>query len=924
MNSLNEYYIFESCLWAKKNNSDGKMLWLPLKQHLSDAMNIAGLLWEHWLSRGQKNTLISSTEIEDEEVIKRTLMFIAAIHDLGKATPAFQIKPCNFSSSSDLDIEIFEKLERAGFNGISNLRLLDSVKSHHALASEAILRESGINSTICSVVGAHHGKPVDGLLTVEKQINSYEANYYQKENIDDAVYLKWKYTQKYIIEWALEQTGFEDSADLPVIDEITQVTFLGLLVMSDWIASNEIFFPLVNSDCAISEIDQESRLREGWNKWYKTNNWEPQFIEDIEEFYYKRFGFHPREIQRKLSLAISKTETPGIFIIEAPMGMGKTESALAASELLCEKTGRSGIFFGLPTQATSDGIFPRIKNWLQSISAEADENHGLQLIHGKAALNDEFRSISKNIDDDGSGSVTVNEWFTGKKTSVLEEFVVGTIDQFLLMTLKQKHLSLRHLGLSKKIIIIDEVHAYDAYMGQYLYQAIRWMGAYNVPVIILSATLPAGRRVELINSYLKGQGWKKNEIESVEAWEKNHAYPIITYTDKNRILQENKIEITEKKYIRTEKIDDEELLQTLSDSIADGGVAGIIVNTVKRAQELTKNLVEKFGDENVLLLHSAFLSPERINKEKELIGIIGKGAERPYKKIIVGTQVIEQSLDIDFDVMFTDLSPADLILQRTGRLHRHADVRRPEKLKEPILYIMGTDEEFNFNSGSSAVYGDYHLIRTQIFLPEIIKMPEDISLLVQRVYGDEELSLNDFLGEKYIAARKEMDEKLRIKKEKAKSFLLGNPSNPKNSEPKPLYGWLSNISPVESDERGNAQVRDSEPSLEVILVQKQGNGYGFVGKEEDISEKISSTEVSKKLSLETIRLPHALTPVWNISGIIDELEKENIRLFPQWQKQQWLRGSLGIMLDENGYCKMGKWKLHYSTKYGLEYEKEEE
>src|SRR5699024_786567 len=193
-----------------------------------------------------------------------------------------------------------------------------------------------------------------------------------------------------------------------------------------------------------------------------------------QELYEKRFGFkEPHNIQKTFTDIIEQSAGSEIFILEAPMGIGKTEAALIGVEQLAKKTGRNGLFFGLPTQATSNGIYPRIYSWLNKISKEFDENLPIRLAHGKAALNDDFSSLARNIniDEKRKDSIFVNEWFSGRKTTALDDFVVGTVDQFLLLALKQKHLALRHLGFSKKVIIIDEVHSYDSYMSQYLLEA---------------------------------------------------------------------------------------------------------------------------------------------------------------------------------------------------------------------------------------------------------------------------------------------------------------------------------------------------------------------------------------------------------------------------------------------------------------------
>ena len=182
------------------------------------------------------------------------------------------------------------------------------------------------------------------------------------------------------------------------------------------------------------------------------------------------------------------------------------------------------MFFGLPTQATSNGIFSRVREWLDHIEGEKS----IRLIHGKAQLNDEFSSLPKSRNIHGGDEVGVNEWFAGRKVSILDDFTVGTVDQILLAALKQKHLMLRHLGLSNKVVVIDEVHAYDAYMSVFLYRALRWLGAYKVPVVILSATLPISKRNALLEAYMIGAELGYDRLPKPEGFEINEAYPLLT------------------------------------------------------------------------------------------------------------------------------------------------------------------------------------------------------------------------------------------------------------------------------------------------------------------------------------------------------------------------------------------------------------
>lgn len=912
--------------WAKKREEKGQFLWLPLMQHLEDTKNVAGLLWEHWLGEGQKALIIASlkTGKKDEKTAKQLAQFLAAVHDIGKATPVFQSKK-GYANSKDLDLELLEKLERAGFEGISSITLANPEKSPHALAGQYILHYNKVKEDIATIVGGHHGKPVDDRATYKNQ-RSQESNYYQSGKSGNTIYQKWERAQEEILNWALEVSGFKSVDELPTIKQSAQVILSGLLIMADWIASNEDYFPLISID--EREVENKADRLSGFEKWKRSSLWVSRNTWDFEGLYQARFDFEPRDVQAVLSKTIADTEQPGIFILEAPMGIGKTEAALVATEQLAEKTDRNGIFFGLPTQATSNGIFPRIEKWLESIKEDLDDNISIQLVHGKAALNADFselpKGISINIDDFENGSVIVNEWFSGRKTAVLDDFVVGTVDQFLMLALKQKHLALRHLGFSKKVVVIDEVHAYDAYMNQYLLEALRWMGAYGVPVIILSATLPAERREKLLKSYMFGMGkrFEEKEKEQLSKQLKTEAYPLITYNNGFDICQITEFKKGENKKILLSQLEEEDLLDTVKGLLSDGGVAGIIVNTVKRAQKIAKVFADSLGEDMVEIFHSGFIATERVRKEQELLKMIGKDANRPYRKIIIGTQVIEQSLDIDFDVMISDLAPMDLLIQRMGRLHRHK-IDRPQKHVFPKFYVIGMNDDLKFEEGSSFVYGDYLLARTQYYLPDSINLPEDISILVQKVY-DEKLELDyptELLDKKYHNAKSEHETKIGNKESKARDYRIADPVlRETRSRKENLIGWLENSHPDDSDERAYAQVRDIEDIVEVIALKKVGDGYALFGEGEDLSELITDFNIAKKVAQNTLRLPIALTKSYNVDDTIKELEMYSRMNLNNWQDSSWLKGALGIIFDENNEFLIGGYKLVYDEKYGVRME----
>lgn len=890
-------------LWGKKKVSTNGLYWLPLKQHLIDTQNVTLLLWEHWLDESQKKLIINSLDNKKEEIAKNLVGFLAGVHDIGKATPSFQMKE-SIPLSRDLDNALKEKLKTCGID-LEKYIISDPNKSHHSLAGQVILENYGVDISISTIIGSHHGKPINSKDEIKIQKEAYRANYYQTSE-DNEIHKFWENQQKGILGWALEVNGFNGVSDLPKINFMGQILLTGLIIMADWIASNEEYFPLIS--VYDDNVDNYMRKENGWNKWYKTSNWESKKARKSFDVYNKNFGYDPYDIQQKIFKIISSIENPSIIVIEAPMGVGKTEMGLVSVEQLAHKLGKSGLFFGLPTQATSNGIFTRVEDWLNKVCEFSDEKHSIKLMHGKASLNEDYLKIKKSLIYEEDKNVFANEWFCGKKKTILDEFVVGTVDQFLLTSLKQKHFMLRHLGFSKKVVIIDEVHSYDTYMNVYLKRALRWVGAYNVPVILLSATLPKNKRDDLIKEYMASK-YKKNIVFNFDT--NIDAYPSITYSDGNVINQFCDFEIENNKIIEIEKtnLDPFEIIKDVIGN--EDGILGVIVNTVKKAQKLTKKCIEIYGIDTVELLHSNLIDTDRSKREKNLLNIIGKEKNRPKKKIIIGTQVIEQSLDIDFDVLISEIAPMDLLLQRIGRLHRHKSVERVDKFKNPKFYIFGVNEEYKFEEGTKHVYDEYILTKTQHYLPNRIEIPKDIKRLIQNVYGEE----NEVLEKELNDIKEKFENKISKKEKKAKTFLLDKPKENKN-----MIGMLDLSLKELSEERSYAQVRDIDCTIEVIVIKKYESGYSIFGYEKDVSRNLE--KYAKELSKNTLRLPRILSINSKITDeTIKFLEEYNNKYLREWQENEWLKGQLGIMFDENNKFVINNTILTYDNMYGLEYEK---
>ena len=850
-------------LWAKSDGGEGEA-WLPLYVHMADAELIGEKLWQSWLPDATRRILelVAGSPILAETLVR----FLCAAHDIGKATPVFQAQPIwAFGSVEAGDLSY--KARKAGLrfpslpssSGVPGHPIAGMVILERYLASKGWERD--VARSYASVIGAHHGR-----FPISEECR--KARTACDEPYGFAVSGEWESVQEELLEFAGQLSGLDDEA----LDELSRHSLpasvaslvVGIVIMADWMASNQDVFPLQELIApptgfadAVDLDALRSRGETAWEALSIAPSWaEGPHLSDADAYFAARFGFplgaKPHPMQRAAyGLARDATDL-GLMLIEAPMGSGKTEAALAVAEVLAARQGLGGVCVALPTMATTDAMFGRVHKWLDRLPCEEGlDEKSVYLAHGKAGLNEEFQGlvsesrrarrfadIGHDLEDASTQGVAVSDWMFGRKRGMLANFVVCTVDQVLMGALQMKHLSLRHLALANKVVIIDECHAYDAYMRRYLLRVLEWLGAWRVPVILLSATLPSAQRKGLCESYLKGRearvpepssedeliagllgprvedsgeepdgggagarpgGKRERGSEIRQGTEpglsagadregaaaedagdsdgkgtsdtgpkatpsfdvsgimtEEDAYPLLTYTE-GRIARSVRIEqggVAREIDVSLLGDDIAYLLETLSAALANGGCAGVICSTVSRAQEVTECLSEALGPGDVMLTHSRFSDLDRMANEERLRSLLGPRAtsengRRPRRLVVVGTQVLEQSLDIDFDLLVTDVAPVDLVLQRLGRLHRHnrgqGECERPQLLQRPMCLVRGV-EEFGtdgprFSKGICSVYDHASLLESLAVLGLTddgvhtrVCLPDDISPLVQRAY----------------------------------------------------------------------------------------------------------------------------------------------------------------------------------------------
>ncbi|WUX57731.1 CRISPR-associated helicase Cas3' [Streptomyces sp. NBC_01431] len=916
---------------------------------MTDSSAVAGLLWDRWIPVSVRR-LIAEALPGGEEDARRLVLWLAGVHDIGKATPAFA---CQVDGLAD-------RMRTAGLAMPYQREMgADRRLAPHGLAGQLLLQEwleeehgwhSRSTVQFAAVVGGHHGAPPEHPQIYDLACRPHLL---RTAGASDEV---WRRVQGELLSFCSVSFGAEERLDAWAqvkLPQTVQVLLSALVIVADWIASNRDLFPYFPE---AAHWTNDERIEAAWRGLDLPGPWlarEPQGV--VAQLFTNRFalpaGAVPRPVQEAAARIAREMPAPGLIVIEAPMGEGKTEAALAAVEVLAARSGAGGVFFALPTMATGNAMFPRLLEWLERLPAEEGLPWSVQLVHSKAALNKDFEGLLRAsrhtiaaVDVEGGeelptpgadrraapAELVAHQWLRGRKKAMLASFTVGTVDQLLFAGLKSRHLALRHLALAGKVVVIDEAHAYDAYMNTYLDRVLSWLGAYRVPVVVLSATLPAARRQALAEAYAQAAPGAYEVVGQAEG------YPLLSAVAPGRApVMEQPGASGRAGAVQVEALEDdlEVLAGRLEVELADGGCALVVRNTVNRVLETAQVLRTRFGVDAVTVAHARFLDLDRAAKDADLLDRFGpRSSARPGKHIVVASQVAEQSLDVDFDLLVTDLAPVDLVLQRMGRLHRHPRLR-PARLREPRCLVTGADWTASVPQpvrGSELVYGRHALLRAAgVLKPHLdgvpVRLPQDISALVQQAYGPEAVGPREWAGALEEAGQ--VHERGQADKERrAQTFRLGTVARPG----RPLTGWVAGGAGDADDTRaGRAQVRDSAQSLEVLVVQRHLDGSWTTPQWLDegrgglplAQDAIPEARAAKATAACGLRLPLQLAHPGIIDQVIAELEKFYV---PAWQSKDspWLAGELILPVQADCQTRLAGFVLNYSPRDGLEVQRE--
>ncbi|MEV4351696.1 CRISPR-associated endonuclease Cas3'' [Actinoplanes sp. NPDC049596] len=768
-------------VWGKERGlPDGRVY--PLECHLIDVGVAAEVVVTDVFTAGQRRTVARSGVPADE--VARVAALLGSWHDVGKATPGFQsLRAGRFAaltgqSAGDVPPQVGVAHADAGFAYVWQRA------SGGAELNRRVVRAA-------QTVGGHHGvyPAADRSLI----LNGFgDAVWLPRlEGVDPVLAGRWGLTRDLILS-RVEQVLFGDHMPSAAGLSVEAAALLtGAVVVADWLMSQVDVIaetlPFVPGDpvaLTVEALRRHAKDARGRAERALAASGLPGALFRRRPFSVQFPGFAPRGPQIAAAQDLPALATgAGIFVVMAPTGDGKTEAALHAASVLAEKSGSTGVFLALPTMATTNAMYSRVREFVQTGFTGPTR---LSLMHGLASLNDEYLNTERpTVSDesepdvasscDGSGLAEITGWMRGSNRPILAPNSVGTIDQLLAMALRSKWQPLRLLGVTRKVVVVDEAHAYDAYMQSLLRRVLTWLASCGVPVVLLSATLSARLAESLVLAYRAGvpglpsaqalgvqaeyPGWV--HLDAVTGHASAGAVPTTARAATVRVRMAAYDGGT---WARPSGLPAAVLAEVGAVALgdADGNVL-VVCNTVHDAVAVYDALIDLAAESrtDVRLMHARFPVKDRNRHAREVTDQYGKHARtaddngqvrRPTRSILVATQVVEQSLDIDMDLIVSDLAPSALLIQRAGRGHRHHTYRptlkgaeqpviRPAGFTTPTMAVLvptadgGTLADRDERPYDQSLLAKTYDVLTQHLAGQPgIRVPEDVQTLVDAVY----------------------------------------------------------------------------------------------------------------------------------------------------------------------------------------------
>jgi CRISPR-associated endonuclease/helicase Cas3 len=859
--------------WAKSSDSGGH----PLIQHMLDVAAVARGLIETQ-SPAAMDRLSVAWNLDHEQT-KAWAAALCGLHDLGKATPGFQSKW----------VPGRDRVARHGFLFPKGAPERHDASTRHFLP-DALVKQRVSRTTanrLADAVAAHHGFHIQP--SEQQAVALFALPSPWPESIQA---LAEEYLGAVVAGLPTPRLG----ADLAHRAAAMQ-WLAGLCATADWIGSSASDFPHWRpwTDAAAFFAESRAMARHHLAFSPARTSVARSGLLDLA----LGPGRSPRPLQQTLVETLAAAPAaPALLVIEAPMGEGKSEAAFAFDAWATRSHQARGTYFAMPTQATSNALFGRVAGFLARAYG-GSEPLELQLAHGSASRDDtqwRLKDIGFGPDD---ASVSVSAWFAGHRRTLLAANAVGTVDQAIVGVLNARHAFVRLFGLSDRVVVLDEVHAYDAYTGGLIERLVAWLRELGCSVVVMSATLPSERRDALVRAFAP-------DTSPAPA----APYPRITLVQSRQGCLTRSFAASRHQKVSLCPLPAavEGIAETAAGAAAQGMAVLVVANTVARAQAIYRQLSRE-APMRAMLFHARFPMDDRLAIEASLLSRFGPEGTDREGWIVVATQVVEQSLDVDFDLLISDVAPVDLLLQRMGRLHRHKRAR-PSAATQAVTMVGGLTSDGSADvQAYHPVYAHLPVLRTTAALvPHVrglpVQLPDDIDALVQHVYGDEPpRCTDDAFARLHEAALLEWRTDMARMSELAAQAALPQPPD-----------WPAGLPPSRMDDEEATQglarfgTRLGEESVSVIPVFQCDDEFRIWPETPGWPQAAAvPRNLAKQLGQRHMRVSHR--------RLVPSLRAATLPL--GWEAQPALVGHRPLLLDTEGYAEVAGIAIRLDSEYGL-------
>ncbi|MBN2358787.1 MAG: CRISPR-associated helicase Cas3' [Deltaproteobacteria bacterium] len=749
--------------WGKmaRDGDNNVVEWHPLIDHCADVAAVCEALLTATLLRKRLARLGGLEDLDDVQVAR--LCVLAALHDIGKFNNGFQNKALTKPGFAAGHVsEVLALFSAAGYR---ETKSLNTALRFSELQGWAVDPE-----TVCQLLVAaisHHGRPaaVGG--------HGQQAWWSTDQGRDPFAGIADLVEQSQV--W-FPKAWLKNSAPLPASFEFHHA-FSGLVMLADWLGSDTRCFPF-RQDHEKGDDRMNFARRQAARALTEIGidaSGPRSALKDRPITLGLISSYHPRPVQHAVqSLEIDRA--PSIAVLEAETGSGKTEAALLYFVRLLKSGVVDGMYFALPTRTAATQIRGRVVEAIRRAFAHETSRPPVVLaVPGYLCVDDVEGQALPNFEvlwtDKESERLRYRGWAAEQpKRYLTGAVVVGTVDQVLLSALQVGHSHLRATALLKQLLVVDEVHASDCYMNTILEEVLGRHVRAGGHALLMSATLGAAARERLLKP---GQRAAFSPLQQALST----PYPLITHSDGKHVEIEGGSTTAKSIAVELQPLMDHAaaVAEQALDAARCGARVLVVRNTVsdcRATQEALEQLARDAGCPDVLFRCAGVEAPHHARfaaADRRLLDAAIEASFGLHRQVggcvAVATQTVQQSLDLDADLLLTDLCPMDVLLQRIGRLHRHQRLRPAsfERARVVVLTpeqrdlsgVIDTKGRARGQHGLGTVYDDLRIVEATwrtLLAHAQIEIPGDNRLLVEN-------SLNPEILDRLVGA---LDERWRL------------------------------------------------------------------------------------------------------------------------------------------------------------------